>query len=168
MKYPTEESRARYARARKACQNLSSVLCYRIDEAQAYMPRPLQEGVNFPAENLCLVPTADGYPYDLTEAVRETLTTVLVIEPGSTTGGRSTFYFTVIICRGGKVEKHPAMRLWVSLERQCYLVPDPDGGNADGECFVLNRGVRATASPWPTEIEREFGLLHADALLLAP
>src|SRR5690606_16975472 len=71
------------------------------------------------------------YPYDLTEAVRETRTTVLVIEPGSTTDGRPTFYFTVIICRGGKVEKHPAMRLWVSLERQCYLVPDPDGGDAD-------------------------------------
>ncbi len=168
MKYPTEESRARYARAYKAGHILGSMLCYRTEEAQAYMPPALQEGVNFPAENLCLVPTADGYPYDLTEAVRETRTTVLVIEPGSTTDGRPTFYFTVIICRAGKVEKHPAMRLWVNLERLCYLVPDPDGGDAHGECFVLNRGVRGAAAPWANEAERNFGLLHADAILLAP
>src|SRR5690606_33483988 len=104
----------------------------------------------------------------LTEAVRETRTTVLVIEPGSTTDGRPTFYFTVIICRDGKVEKHPAMRLWASLERDLYLVPDPDGTDPEGECWALHRGVRAAATPWLTEVERDFGLLHADALLLAP
>src|SRR5690606_13083320 len=108
------------------------------------------------------------YPFDLTNAVRDARTTVLLIEPGSTTDGKSTFYFTVIICRHGKVEHHPAMRLWASVERKLYLVPDPDGGEPEGECFVLDRGVRAAPLPTPTEIERDFGLMHADAVLLAP
>lgn len=168
MKYPNDEYRARYARAYKACQILASMMCYRTEEAPAFIPPPLREGMNVPAENLCLLPTADGYPYDLTKAVRETRTTVLLIEPGSTTDGRPTFYFTVIICRAGEVEHHPAMRLWASLERKLYLAPDPDGGDPEGECFGLHRGVRAAAAPWPSTVERNFGLLHADALLLAP
>src|SRR5690606_33874764 len=134
MKYPTDDSRARYGRAHKACQKLSSILCYRIDEAQAYMPRSLREGVNFPGESLCLVPTADGCPSNLIEAVRETRTKVLAIE------------------------------------RELYLVSDPDGRNPERECFALHRGVRAAAAaaPWPTKVERNFGMLRADALLLAP
>jgi len=166
MKNENDKSRARYARAYKAVQTLCSMLCYRTEQAAAFMPRPLQEGVNFPAENLCLLPTADGYTYDLTDAVRETRTAVLVVEPGSTTDGRPTFYFTLILCRNGEVEQHSAMRLWVSIDKKFYLVPDPDGGDPDGECFALDRGVRTAAAPWPTTVDRIFGLAHADALLL--
>ncbi len=167
MKYPTPEFRARYARALKAATNLAAAAMYRTDKVSAFMPRPLRESINVPDENLCLLPSADGYPYHLGEAVRETRTTVLVIEPGSTTAGKPTFYFTAVICRAGKVEWHPAKRLWASIERKLFLVPDPDGEKPKSECFALERGVREAPLPWSNEAERDLGLMHGDALLLA-
>jgi hypothetical protein len=168
MKYPTPEYRSRYARALKAATNLASAAMYRTDRTPAFMPRQLRESMNVPDENLCLLPLAGSYPYGLDRAVRETRTTVLVIEPGSTMAGTPTFYVTVIICRAGKVEWHPARRLWASSERQLFLVPDPEGDEPGGECFALDRGVRAANVPWSNEAERALGLLHGDALLLAP
>jgi len=168
MKYPDEEYRDRYRCALKAATNLASVACYRTDQPPAFLHPRLREGVNVPAENLTLWPTGGGCPHDLGKAVREARTTVLVIEPGCTTDSRPTFYFTIVICRAGKVEWLPARRLWVDLDRKPYLVPDPDGEEPDGECFAIDRGVRSVAAPWTNKVERQFGLMHGDVLLLAP
>jgi len=168
MKYPTEEYRGRYARALKAATNLATAAMYSTEQAPAFLHPQLREGVNVPAENLCFLPSGGGYPYDLSKAVRETRTTVVVVEPGSTMAGKPTFYFTLILSRGGKFEWHPAKQLWVSRDRKLFLVPDPDGDDPKGECFAVDRGVRTAATPWPNEVERDFGLMHGDALLLTP
>jgi hypothetical protein len=82
--------------------------------------------------------------------------------------GTPTLYFKVLLFRAGKFKWHPMKRLWASIERKLFLVPYAEVDESEGLCFVLDRGVPETTLPWPTAIERDFGLMHGNALLRAP
>ncbi len=168
MKYENDEYRSRYACALKAAQNLASLACYGLVDEPAIMPPALKEALNVPSEYLALLPTGGDYPSLLEEAVRETRSNVLILEPGTTMQGAATICCTLLRCAGGKIHWHRALRLWVGFDRHVYLAPAPDGDDPDGPCFVIAKGVRSVDTPWTNEIERDFGLSHADALLLAP
>ncbi len=168
MKYKNDDYRARYAHALKAAQNLASLACYGLVDEPAIMPPALREGLNVPAEYLVILPSGGGYPSLLEEAVRETRSNVLILEPGTTMNDASTICCTLLRCAGGKTHWHRMLRLWLGFDRRVYLVPTPDGDDPEGACFVIAKGVRSVDAPWSNEVERDFGLNHADALLLAP
>ncbi len=172
MKYENEEYGARYAHALKAAQNLASLAFYGLVDEPAIMPPALSEALNVPSEYLVLLPTGGDYPFRLEQAVRETRSDVLVVEPDETMQGTPTIYFTLFRCAGGKIHCHRALRLWVGFDRRVYLVPAPGGddlgGDDPGPCFVIAKGVRLVDAPWTNEVERGLGLNHADALLQAP
>lgn len=168
MKYENEEYRARYGSALLAAQNLATLLCVEIKDEPALLPPALRAGLNAPAGNLVLVPQASLMnDRQFIDAVRETRSTVLVIEPGKTMSGSATYYMTLLLCRKGEVLTVPALKLWLDIERGAYLVPDHNGENPDGECFALDgKGVRPAPPPFAHEVDREFGLAHANAILL--
>ena len=169
MKYKNDEYRSRYARALKAANNLASSLSPRLQDEPALMPPALRSGLNAPGGNLVLLPWADDQRPFLGRAVQETRSSVIIVEPGSTMTGSPTFYLTLVHCRRGEVLTHRALRLWVDIEKNAYLVPDRAGDAPDGECFAIEpRGVRAVAASYAHEIDLELGLAHGDALLLAP
>jgi hypothetical protein len=168
MKYKNDEYRAREARAQKGAANLLTLTGYWILGEPVLLHPALQEGLNVTAENLVILPSGGDYPYRLVEAVRETRSTALIIEPGATTAGSSTFYFTLLRCAGGTEHWHRALRLWVDIDRRPYLVPAPDGDEPEGQCFAIDKGVRPVDRPWKHEVDLEFGLRHADAVLQTP
>lgn len=168
MKYENEEYRARYGSALLAAQNLATLLCVEVKDEPALLPPALRTGLNAPAGNLVLVPYVSFLnDAQFMEAVRETRSTALIIESGETMSGSATYYMTLLLCRRGEVLTYPALQLWVDLEKNAYLIPDAHGENPDGECFALDgRGVRPVPPPFVHKVEREFGLAHADAILL--
>jgi len=168
MKYKNEEYRAREGGALKAAQNLAIRACYRTFSDPAITPTELQDALNVPAENLFLLPCGGAHPYRIEQAVRDLRCSLLIIESGSTMDGSPTFYFTLLRCVNGQVRWHRALRLWMHWDEGLFLVPDPEDAGAEAEFFVLDRGVRPAKRPWPNDIERDFGLRHADAMLLAP
>ncbi|MXP42089.1 hypothetical protein GRI75_10600 [Altererythrobacter soli] len=168
MKYKTDEHRAREGGALKAAQNLAVHACYRTSPELSITPPQLQEALNVPAQDLFLLPSGGEHPYRLEQAVRETRCTLLIIEPGSTMDGLPTFYFTLLRFVGGQVRWHRALPLWIHWDGALFLVPDPEDSGAEAEFFVLERGVRPARKPWETAVDRDFGLRHADAILLAP
>jgi len=168
MKYENEEYRARYGSALLAAQNLATLLCVEIKDEPALLPPALRAGLNAPAGNLVLVPQASLMnDRQFIDAVRETRSTVLVIEPGETMSGSATYYMTLLLCRRGEVLTYPALQLWVDLKKNAYMIPNLHGDDPDGECFALDaKGVRPVPPPFGHKVEREFGLAHADAILL--
>jgi len=168
MKYENEEYRARYGSALLAAQNLTTLLCVELKDEPALLPPALRTGLNAPSGNLVLVPQAILMnDRQFMDAVRETRSTVLIIEPGETMTGAATYYMTLLLCREGEVLAVPTLRLWVDLKKQAYLIPDLHGANPEGECFALDaNGVREVPPPFGHEVEREFGIAHADAILL--
>jgi hypothetical protein len=169
MKYKDEEYRAREASAQKAAVNLVSVIPWRVKGEPALLPPAFQEGLNAADAGLVILASGGSYPHEIEAAVRETRATLLIIERGSTTEGASTFYFTLVRSVKGQIVWTRAQRLWLDLERKAYLVPDLHGPDPDGVCFLLEGvGVAIVPPPWPNEIDREFGLKQADAVLLAP
>ena len=168
MKYQNDEYRAREGGALKAVQNLAVRACYRTFAEPAITPPQLQTALNVPAENLFLLPCGGEHPYRLEQAVREIRCTLLIIEPGSTMDDSPTFYFTLLRLVGGQARWHRALRLWMSWDDSLFLVSDPEDPSIEPEYFVLERGVRPAKRPWQTHIDRDFGLRHADAMLLAP
>jgi hypothetical protein len=167
MKYKTDEHRAREGGALKATQNLAVQACYRTCPELSITPPQLQDAL-VPAEDLFLLPSGGEHPYCLEQAVREIRCTLLIIEAGSTMDGSPTFYFTLLRCVDGQVRWRRALRLWMHWDGELSLVTDPEGPGAEPEFFVLERGVRPGSKPWKTDIDRDFGLRHADAMLLAP
>ncbi len=145
MKYENDENQARYACALKAAQNLASLACYGLVDEPAIMPPALRGGLNVPSEYLVILPSGGGSPSLLEEAVRETRSNVLILEPGETRAGTPTICCTLLRCAGGKIHWHRALRLWVGFDRRVYLVPAPDGDDSDdpGSCFVIAKGVRS-------------------------
>ena len=168
MKYKNEEYRAREGGALKAAQNLAASACYRTFAEPAITPPELRDGLNVPAENLFLLPSGGAHPHWIERAVREIRCTLLIIEPGSTMDGSPTFYFTLLRCVGGQVRWHRALRLWMNWDGKLYLVPDHEDPEAESVFFELEGGIRPAARPWEAEPVRDFGLRHADAMLLAP
>jgi len=168
MKYENEEYRARYGSALLAAQNLATLLCVEVKDEPALLPPALRNGLNAPSGNLVLVPQASLMnDRQFMDAVRETRSTVLIIEPGKTMSGSATYYMTLLLCRWGKVLTYRALQLWVDLKKNAYLIPDAHGEDPDGECFALDaKGVRSVPPPFGHKVEREFGLAHADAILL--
>src|SRR5690606_31325196 len=128
----------------------------------------LRTGLNAPSGNLVLVPQASLMnDRQFMDAVRETRSTVLVIQAGRTMSGSATYYMTLLICRKGKVLTYPALQLWVDIEKNAYLIPDPNGEDPDGECFAIDaKGVRSVSPPFAHRVDREFGIAHANAILL--
>jgi hypothetical protein len=168
MKYPNEEYRARYGSALHAAQNLATLLCLELKAEPALLPPVLRTGLNAPAGNLILVPYASlEHRPQFINAVRETRSTVLIIEPGQTMSGSVTYYITLLLCRRGEVLTYPALQLWVDLEKNAYLIPDAYGEDPEGECFALHaRGVDLVPPPFAHQVDRSMGLGHANALLL--
>jgi hypothetical protein len=167
MKYPNESYRARYRQAQNAAQNLAELACYEQVSEPVLFPPALRDGLTDPACKLTLLPSAGDLPRALRAAVAETRTDLLIILPGKTTNRLPTFYFTLLRCARGEVHLHEPLRLWAGIERQLYLLPDPHGDDPQGQCFVLAKGVRLAERPWTNELERDRGLTHGDALLLA-
>jgi hypothetical protein len=168
MKYENYQYRARYEQALKATQNLARVARYRLDREPAILPPELADALCAPEAYLIFLPSGGDYPFKLEKAVRETLSTVLLVEPGSTTQGTLTFYFTLLRHSDDKTQWHRAMRLWIDSEQRLFLIPDPDGEEPQDICFRIEHGVRPSQLPYSHEIERDFGLSQADALLLEP
>lgn len=168
MKYPNDKYRAREGRALKAAQNLAAKACYRTFAEPAITPTQLRDALNVPAENLFLLPSGGDHPYRLEQAVREIRCMLLIIEPGSNMDGSPTFYFTLLRCVNGQVRWHRALRLWRHWDGGLFLVSDPGDPGAETEFFVIEQGIRPAERPWASEVDRDFGLRHADAMLLAP
>lgn len=168
MKYKNDEHRARERGALKAAQNLARHTCYRTFGDPAITPPQLQDALQVPQENLFLLPSGGDYPYGLEKAVLETRCKLLIIEPGSTMEGLPTFYFTLLRCVEGQVRWHRALRLWLRPEGELFLVSDPDDPEADGAVFKFDQGIRPAETPWLDLFGREYGLHHANKMLLAP
>lgn len=169
MKYKNNEYTARETRAQKGAVNLLRVIDWRIKGEPALLPPVLQEGLNAPDANLVILASGGSYPHELKAAARETRATILIIEPGSTSTGSGTYYFTLVRCVRGEVHWTRALRLWVAFDRKPHLVPDVHSDSADGACFALDaRGVAIVAPPWRDAADCEFGVRRADAILLAP
>ena len=109
----------------------------------------------------------ESTPYEV-QAVREIRCMLLIIEPGSNMDGSPTFYFTLLRCVNGQVRWHRALRLWRHWDGGLFLVSDPGDPGAETEFFVIEQGIRPAERPWASEVDRDFGLRHADAMLLAP
>lgn len=168
MKYENYKYRARYEQALKATQNLARVARYRLDREPAILPPELADALCAPEAYLIFLPSGGDYPFKLEKAVRETLSTVLLVEPGSTPQGTPTFNFTLLRHSEGKTHSHRALRLWIDSEQHLFLIPDPDGEGPQDICFRIEHGVRPSQAPYMHDIERDFGLRLADAMLLAP
>jgi|GEM_PF-3734544 len=168
MKYENNEYRSRFARALKAAQNLVTLASYRLEDDPVLLPRALREGLNVSDESLTLIPSGGTYPYRLAEAVRETRTAVLIIEPGKTIEGAPTIYFTLVRCARGEVHWHRTLRLWVGPEHDLFLVPAPVVSEPGGLSFMMYRRVRPAETPWVDDRDRDLGLRQGDALLMAP
>ena len=167
MNYKNAEYRAYLARAQRAALKLAKLACYEHVEDLALLPPALRDGLNVPSRKLTILPSAGDIPHGVTAAVAETRTDLLIVRTGKTMDGSPTVYFTLLRCAGGTVHLHGPLRLWASIERQLYLVPDPCGDDPQGQCFALERGVHPTERPWSIPIEQGFGLAHGDVLLLA-
>ena len=168
MRYENDEYRARYGSALLAAQNLAKLLCVELKDEPALLPPPLRTGQNVPSGSLVLVPYASLMnDQRFMDAVRETRSTVLIIESGESMSGSATYYMTLLLCREGEVLTFPKLRLWIDLRKNAYLIPDGHGEDPEGKCFALDaKGVRQVSPPFGHEVEREFGIAHADAILL--
>lgn len=169
MKYPSEEYRARDARAKKAVRNLLTHCNWRVLDGQALLPRVLREGVNVGGADLVLIASGGDHPYGLQEALREVPLDVLIIEPAIRLANKPTFAATLLRRRRGQVRTTPCLSFWFDAQYACFLLPDPQGEEPAGACYALNdNGLREVQTPCRSEKDREFGLVQADAVLLKP
>lgn len=169
MKYPNAEYRARVARAKKAARNLVVKCNWRLVDEPALMPPALCEGLTIRGADLVLIGSGGSHPFGLYDAMREVGVDALIIEPAATMANKPTFAATLLRRRRGTIEKTPCLRFWISGQNACFLLPDPEGDDADGTCFALEaNGVNEVERPWGSEKDRAFGRMYADAVLLNP
>lgn len=169
MKYKDNVYRAREAHARACAFTLAAHVRWAFASRPELMPPALRDYLCELSAQLILIPWAGGRMGGIEAAVRETRCAAMILEPGATSTGLATIYFTVVRCAGGKVHWHPALRLWANAEGDLFLAPDPDGDDPDGSCFaVRRRGIEPAKTPWSDPVEHGFGFGKADTLMLAP
>ncbi|MEW9853899.1 hypothetical protein [Novosphingobium sp. M1R2S20] len=168
MKYKNDVHRAREAHARDCASKLAAHVGWAFASRPELLPPAVRDYFYEPSAQLVLIPWAGERMVGVESAVRETRCTALILEPGATNAGLATSYFTVVRCAGGKVHRHPALRLWASLSDALCLVPDPYGDDPEGSCFAVSRqGIVPAEAPWTNALEHGFGFGNADALMLA-
>jgi len=165
MKYENDEYRASLERAQKAALTFAQLASYEHVKDPTLLPPALREGLNVPSCKLTILPSAGEIPRGVTAAVAECRTDLLIVRTGKTMDGSPTVYFTLLRCAGRTVHLHGPLRLWASTEHGLCLVPDPFGGDPEGQCFALERGLQPTECPWLTPLEQGLGLSHGDGLL---
>ena len=106
----------------------------------------------------------------LLDAVRQTRTDILMLEPGYTNSSRKTYYLSLILARGGEVRIHRGLRLWsADFDSQLWLIADPKDRDLD-PCFfsIAPGGVKHEAgAPFGDSVSAEAGLRIADLRWLA-
>lgn len=163
-----ENDRAREARAQKGAASFLRLVEWQSQGSSALLPPALRAGLYVADADLVVLPSAGNYPFKLDAAVRETRVSALIIEPGSSSIGTPTYYFTLVRRVAGEIRWSRALRFWVGPELKPYLVPDTFSTNPDGECFALEaRGVSVVPAPWSGPFEHDLGIGTADSLLLA-
>ena len=169
MKYKNEEYRAREAEARKGASTLIRLAGFEPVDELALLPPALREGIYIGAPHLLILPSGGDYPYRLESAAAEIRLNVLIVEPGVTTPGNPTFYFSLLRPAGGRMHWHRALRLWIDRDGAPFLVPDRFSETPQGPRFELLPNVlRLSEEPSSQSGRFDLGMRVADALMLAP
>lgn len=169
MKYKNQKYQAREAHARDCAMKLADLAGWVFALRPELLPIALRDHFYEPSAQLVLIPSAGGNLPGLETGVRETRCTALIVQPGATSMGLATVYFTIVRCGDGRVHWHPALRLWAGVNDDLFLAPDRDCRGLVENCFsVTRRGIQPATTPWTCAVEEGFGFGNADTLMLTP
>lgn len=170
MKYRDAEVLAALERSRNAGLILAQLVGWDVSSANDVLLSGFGEGIYAPQADLLIAFRSHiGRRDNSARCIQETRHSVLFLQVGKSQFGSCTIYMSLSRCAEGRIHWHDELRLWTrGKERECWLLPDPEGSYADGAAFRLGAfPLRPTSErPWKNQREHDFGFGCADTLLI--
>lgn len=142
MVYVNEEDRQRISDGEEAVRALAKMAGWTTQPCDGLLPQILSGYRYSERAGLILGHWRREISFGkLLEAVRQTRTDILILEPGRDTSRRKTYYLSLILARAGEVRIQRGLRLWsADFDSPLWVVADPQDRDLD-PCFF---SIRAT------------------------
>lgn len=165
---PRRERRLAEHRVLSAALTLARLAGWTLDRHAPLLPRQFQDYLYVPQAELLLVPTLGPHgriKAEATKASREARSDALLIMLGRSSEGVIVPYISVGLWKREKTVWHGPHLVWLYVDGEPWLVPDPRGGNPDEPNLRLShRPLRpAGTTPWQSGAEQYLGFARANA-----